>query len=153
MRSLRAAYGAGPLHLLALLGCFALTGYVLAQLAGNPSLPRMLVWFAGAIVAHDLIAFPVYAGLDRLLGRLVPIGRRAPALVNHVRVPAAGSVLLLVVYLPGIIRQGSATYSAATGQTQQPFLERWLLITAVMFGVSAAIYLLRLGRRRWRDQP
>lgn len=44
------------------------------------------------------------------------------------------------MFLPGIIEQGASTYLAATGQTQQPFLGRWLLLTAAMFGASAIVY-------------
>jgi hypothetical protein len=49
------------------------------------------------------------------------------------------------MFFPGIIQQGSATYLAATGQTQQPFLSRWLLLTAAMFTVSALLYAIRLA--------
>ena len=48
------------------------------------------------------------------------------------------------MFFPGIIRQESATYVAATGQTQQPFLGRWLLLTAAMFIASALLYTIRL---------
>ncbi|HJQ01793.1 MAG TPA: hypothetical protein VJ851_09340 [Jatrophihabitans sp.] len=157
MRDLLAAarrcYGAQPLHLISLLACFALTGYVVEQLAGNPSLPRVLAWFGGAIVAHDLIAFPIYALADRAAARTPRRrGSRCPHYVNYLRVPAAGSALLLVVYLPGIIRQGGHAYHAATGQSQQPFLVRWLLLTAVLFAASALAYAIgcAAGRRARR---
>ncbi|MGB6512110.1 hypothetical protein [Mycobacterium sp.] len=42
---------------------------------------------------------------------------------------------------------------AATGQTRQPFLGRWLVLTAAMFGGSAVTYLVRAaiaGRRSGR---
>jgi hypothetical protein len=61
-----------------------------------------------------------------------------------------GAALTLLVFLPGIIQQGAPTYEAATGQTQQPFLGRWLLLTAAMFGVSAIAYATRLVRVRRR---
>jgi hypothetical protein len=64
--------------------------------------------------------------------------------VNYIRTPALGSGLLLLLFFPGMIQQGAPTYLAATGQTQQPFLDRWLLLTAVMFGVSALAYAVRL---------
>jgi hypothetical protein len=148
LAGVRRRYGAPLAHLLVLLACFALTGYVVSQLVSNPALPRMLAWFAGAIVAHDLVAFPIYAFLDRSVS--AGVDARDPATparwdgaVNHLRVPAAGSLLLLVVFLPGIIRQGAPSYHAATGQTQQPFLTRWLLLTAVFFALSAAVFLVR----------
>lgn len=128
-----------------LLGSFALTGYVIDLLQGNAALPRMLVWFAGALVVHDLVAFPLYAAIDRL-----GVTTFRPARVNYVRLPTAASALLLVVYLPGIIRQGGNTYLAATGQTQQPFLGRWILLSVLAFAISGVVYLARrvTGRRK-----
>ncbi|OBH20499.1 hypothetical protein [Mycobacterium sp. E3247] len=153
-------YGSRPLHLLILIAGFALLGYVVATVGPaalwNPQVwwQSIIVWFAAAIVAHDLVLFPVYALLDGLLSRTVArlVPPRVPV-VNHIRVPALGAGLTLLVFLPGIIKQGAATYSAATSQTQDPFLGRWLLLTAAMFGVSAAVYAARLataGRRPGR---
>ena len=80
-----------------LLGCLALGAvYAAHKVAGiSAQWPRMLVWFVAAAVLHDLLLFPVYTGLDRVLlvaDRAAP--RRVP-LVNHLRVPAALSALLL----------------------------------------------------------
>jgi hypothetical protein len=36
--------------------------------------------------------------------------------------------------------------SAVPGPTQQPFLDRWLLLTAAMFALSALTYAIRLRR-------
>ena len=58
--------------------------------------------------------------------------------------------LTLLIFLPGIIEQGAPTYRAATGQTQQPFLGRWLLLTAAMFALSAICYAARLAVARYR---
>ena len=43
------------------------------------------------------------------------------------------------------IQQGKFTYLAATGQTQQPFLGRWLLLVAALWGLSALAYAARLA--------
>lgn len=153
-------YGSGPVHLLTLIAGFALLGYVVVTIKPvtlwNPHVwwQSIIVWFAAAIVAHDLVLFPVYALLDALLSRTVvgPAPPRVPV-INHVRVPALGAGLTLLVFLPGIIKQGAPTYSAATGQTQDPFLGRWLLLTAAMFGLSAAIYAIRVARARRRPEP
>jgi hypothetical protein len=70
--------------------------------------------------------------------------------LNHLRVPALASGLTLLVFLPGILEQGAPTYLAATGQTQAPFLGRWLLLTAALFAASAVAYAIRVlanGRR------
>ena len=136
---LRRAYGAGPLHLLTLLSCFSLVGYAVTQLIGLPDVPRILVWFIGAIIAHDLVAYPLYSLADRVLRRRL----RTP-LINYVRVPALASALLFAIYYPGIIRQGQPSLHAASGQNQQPFLGRWLLLTAVVFAVSGIAYAARV---------
>jgi hypothetical protein len=154
----RALYGSSPVHLLTLIAGFALFGYVLATV-GPATLwnPRswwqsIVVWFAAAIIAHDLVLFPVYAAVDRLLvagNRIRPRPATSIPLVNYVRIPAMGAALTLLVFLPGIIGQGGATYAAATGLPQDGFLARWLLLTAAMFGVSAVAYAIRslLARR------
>ena len=69
-------------------------------------------------------------------------------MLNYVRVPALGAGLTLLMFLPGIIEQGAPTYAAATGQTQEPFLGRWLLLTAAMFTASAVLYAIRLVSAR-----
>lgn len=155
-------YGSHPLHLLTMIAGFALLGYVLTVFKPvtlwNPHVwwQSIIVWFAAAIVAHDLVLFPVYACVDRLLsrGRTRPSPARAEApALNYLRVPALGAGLTLLVFLPGIVKQGATTYRAATGQTQDPFLGRWLLLTAAMFAVSAGIYALRLTMARRRARP
>jgi hypothetical protein len=133
---------------------FALLGYILTTVKPatlwNPHSwwQSIAVWLAAAVIAHDLVLFPIYALADRVLSdrdnRQQP---RIPAR-DHVRVPALGSGLTLLVFLPGIIQQGAPTYLASTGQTQQPFLSRWLLLTAAMFAVSAAAYAIRRLRLR-----
>lgn len=136
-------------------GCFLLAGYAVVTIVGpgsggsgpygtDPSLPWMAVWFLGALVLHDVVLFPLYAGGDRLLTlalRAVP-ATRVP-LINHVRIPVLGSGLALLMFLPGIIRQGGATTLAATGLDQEPYRERWLWLTAALFAVSAVVWLVR----------
>jgi hypothetical protein len=156
-------YGSHPLHLLTMLAGFALLGYVLFTIGPktlwNPHVwwQSIVVWFAAAVIAHDLVLFPAYALADRLLR--FPAGRRprkpSVSAANHIRLPALGSALTLLVFLPGIIEQGAPAYQAATGQTQQPFLGRWILLTAALFGASAVVYAIRLAlvrRRRVTDQ-
>jgi hypothetical protein len=146
----RRAYGANPLHLLALVACFALTGYVATHLVHDPLIVRILIWFGGAVIGHDLVLFPLYAlanwSLAGLL-KLLPATRlnRAPVVspLNYLRTPALGTALLLVLFLPGIIQQGAGTFHNATGLTQAPYLGRWLVLTGVMFAVSAVVYAVR----------
>jgi hypothetical protein len=142
-------YGAPPAHLLVLVGCLALAGYAASFLLGDPALLRVLTWFVGAAVAHDLVLFPLYAMGDRVLGRLP---RLPVPLVNHVRVPLLGAGLTFLVFLPGIIRHGEATHLAATGLDQQPYLGRWLALVAAMVALSALVYLVRAVRQRSRSR-
>jgi hypothetical protein len=154
----RTFYGANPLHLLALVACFALAGYAVTFIVHDPSLPRILIWFVAAVIGHDLVLFPVYALVDRSMSTVLRPWTRAnrtPAVppLNYLRIPALGSGLLLLIFLPGIIEQGSSTYRAATGQTQEPFLGRWLLITAALFVISAVMYTVQLIRTRRTEHP
>lgn len=154
----RSFYGANPLHLLALLASFALVGYSVWVLGPtnlwDPKVwwQSLLVWFIGAIIAHDLILFPLYAFADRsLTGTLRAVrgrrggGKPAVPVLNYLRIPILATGLLFLVFFPGIISQGAGSYLTATGQTQDPFFARWLLLTGVIFGLSAILYAVRLG--------
>jgi hypothetical protein len=145
MRRIADRYGARPTHLMLVLASFALAGYAGSFLLGDPALLRVLAWFVGAAVVHDLVLFPLYALADRALGRLP---RPRVPLVNHVRVPLLGAGLTFLVFLPGIVRHGEATHLAATGFDQAPYLGRWLGLVAAMVAVSALVYVVRLARSR-----
>ena len=147
----RERYGASPLHLAALLGCFALAAYAALQASHGPLPVRMLVWFVGALVAHDLVLFPLYALADRGLGRLRRGDRHGPdGSVNWVRVPALLSAALLLVSLPLVLRHSEGAYGRASGLDESPYLGRWLVLTAILFGGSALLFAARtaLGRPR-----
>lgn len=159
-----AFYGANPLHLLGSIAAFALAGYVVIllgpQALWNPGVwwQSIGVWFVAAIVAHDLILFPLYALADRsLTGALDAVRGRRPAprvsAQNYVRVPTLAAGLSLLLFFPGIIEQGQDSYLSATGQTQQPFFGRWLLLVAVLYGLSALAYAGRLAVSARRGEP
>lgn len=146
-------YGAPIWQLPLLVAGFTVTGWIVLRLSGEATAVRMLIWFLAAVVAHDLVLYPLAATADRVLvtaagvdGRLRPGVRRA--VVNHVRVPALGAALLFLVYLPGILQLGGGAFSAATGLTQEPYLGRWLLVSATMFAVSGLLLAARLTLRR-----
>ena len=149
MRRFTDLYGDRPAHLAVMVACLAVAAYAATFLLGDPALLTVLIWFVGAALAHDLLLFPLYAAADRVLtgvaGRLPRF--RVP-IVNHVRVPALGAGLTLLMFLPGIIRQGGGTHLAATGLDQQPYLGRWLGLAAALFLVSAVLYLIRLALPR-----
>lgn len=163
MARFRAFYGASPLHLLGMLFCFALVACTVFTLGipelWNPSSwwQSILVWFVGAVVLHDLVLFPLCAFADRAVHKALraPGERRTgrPPRVsplNYLRVPGLSVGLLLLLFLPGIVKQGGPSYLSATGQTQEPFLQRWLLLALVIFGVSALAYVLALARSKKR---
>lgn len=153
-----AFYGSNPLHLLGTIAAFALAGYVVTllgpQALWNPKVwwQSIAVWFLAAIIAHDLVLFPLYALADRSVtsafaavrGRWKgPSPRVSP--LNYVRVPTLAAGLSLLLFFPGIIQQGQFSYVAATGQNQQPFFGRWLLLVAALYGLSALAYAGRLA--------
>lgn len=135
--------------LLALLASFAVAGYAgVRLLAGNPV--GIGTWFVGSAVVHDLVLFPLYAGVDAALVTLV---RRRPALatvagvpwLNYLRVPVVISGLLLLVWSPLILRLSTDTYLSASGLSPQPYLARWLAVTAVLFAISAVTLAVRVA--------
>ena len=213
-------YGAEPLHLLALLAAFALAGYAVRGVVEAGQWRGFALWFAVAIVGHDLLLFPLYSLADLSLRRLLPgrsaarrhdgaaepsarVGRNAahpgspaippsetrifdsrpaaagdsgpgepdpgelrpgrsssarpashysgssatgPPVINYIRVPAAFSLLLLLVWFPLILGLSSRTYHRASGLVTSPYLGRWLAVTGVLFAASAASYALALRR-------
>ena len=146
IKKLTAFYGAHPLQLVLLVAALGLAGYSALGVLATPAWLRVLIWFAAAIVLHDLVLFPVYAAADGLLVRAVSRW----GLVNYLRIPVLACALTFVLFLPGIIGQGAVTYQAATGLTQQPFLARWLVLCAVFFAISAVVFTLRRVAAHWR---
>lgn len=144
----RAVAGA---HLIVILAGLGLAGYAATRIvAGTDQWVRIAVWFVAAIVLHDLVAFPVYALLDRVVTGATGAGwsgtdadRRVP-LVNHVRVPALGCLLLLVVFLPQISGQGDGGFTHTSGLTPGPYGLRWLVLSAALFALSAVLYAVRV---------
>src|ERR1035438_131823 len=150
-------YGANPLHLLALLAAFALAGYAVRAVIAAGQFRGFAIWFAVAIIGHDLLLFPLYSLADLSVQRLLPrwASRRpartnppppGPPLVNYVRVPVAFSLLLLLVFFPLILGLSEPEYHRASGLTTQPYLWRWLAVTGVLFAASAVSYALAWRR-------
>ena len=98
----------------------------------------------GAVVAHDLVLFPLTALLDRIAQR-APGARAVPA-VNHLRVPALLSGLLFLVWFPLILGLSERRYETATRLSTDVYLPRWLAVTGALFIASALLYAVRLRR-------
>ncbi|MEW2521377.1 hypothetical protein [Actinacidiphila alni] len=157
----RGLYGESPWHLLTLLGCLAVCAYAAQRLLEYDWF-EVAKWIVLGALVHDLVLVPLYAGADWLLGRALRRGRPVPQpvagpgqdgaagaerdtavrVLNHLRVPAYLSLLLLLVYWP-LVFQDAEPYAGATGLDPTVFLGRWLLITAVLFGLSALLFTLR----------
>ncbi len=155
MRRLTRWYGAHPLHLLALMGSFAVAGYAAVRLVAERPV-GVALWFLGAAVGHDLVLLPLYAIAQ---GTVVAAWRRRwPRLpivpwVNYVRVPVALSALLLLVWSPLIFRL-SNNYEGTTGLSSSGYLGRWLLVSGALFFASAVALAVRLrGVRRSNRRP
>jgi hypothetical protein len=152
MNALRRRYGDHALHLIAAVATFALVGYAFIEVARNPAPLSFALFFAGAVVCHDLIAFPLYSLLDRVAG--VAAGRRVPGGINFVRVPALLSGFALVVWFPLILGLDPDAYERAAGRAPADYLGRWLALTAALFVISGVVYALTARRsRRGRDRP
>jgi len=139
----RRRYGAHPAHLLVLLAGFAIAGLALKVLLGFRT-RDVGQWFVGSAVLHDTVLVPAYIGVD---AALVAVWRRHPGRVpwlNHVRIPAAFSGMLLLIWSPEILRKATF-FQHQTGRSTDPYLAHWLFVSAVVFGVSALAYLIR----RW----
>jgi hypothetical protein len=148
---LRRWYGAPLRHLLALLASFALAGYAIQAVAAAGQWRGFALWFGAAIVGHDLLLFPVYSLADRMLRQF--LRRRqacaapaAPPVLNYLRVPAAFSLLLLLVWFPLILGLSSDRYQRASGLSTSPYLWRWLAVTSAAFAASAVWYAVSLRR-------
>ncbi|QUW92554.1 hypothetical protein KE639_03792 [Streptomyces sp. V17-9] len=130
-----------PLQILLLCCSFALAGYAGVRLLAGDWF-GVALWFVGAALLHDLVLLPLYAAADRAVVRGLGAVRHR-AWVPYVRVPAAFSGLLLLVWFPLIGGRVDARYRSVAALSAEGFLARWLLITAVLFGGSA---LLLAGR-------
>jgi hypothetical protein len=156
--SFRRCYGASPLHLVGHLLALAIIAFAVDRIVSgggvSSAVQKMLMWYLGLVIAHDLIFVPLYTGLDRVvhraLVRLSSRRRAGIAMINHVRVPLMISGLLLIIYGPLIARLSDPDYFAVTGHHLEHYLRNWLLITGVLFLGSGAIYLLRVSRLKTR---
>jgi hypothetical protein len=163
----RRLYGERVLHLIILLAALALAAYAVSVLGlkglYNPRVwwQSIGVWFAVAVIGHDLVLFPLYALAERLIPaprrqrRRDGVGQREQSrlpLTNYVRIPTMAAGLTFLLFLPGIIEQGAVTYRNATGLTQAPFLHRWLLLVAAAYLISATWYVVKRIRLHYAQR-
>jgi hypothetical protein len=148
-RHVRLRYGASPLHLVAHLAGLAAVAYALSRFLRSETgqLMSLVLWLVGGALLHDLVFLPFYSLLDRITRALT-----GPH-VNYVRVPAAISGALLLVYFPLILGKAPGTYERNAGHAPPDYAARWLAITAAAFAVSAVAALARHRSRRRGRAP
>jgi hypothetical protein len=149
-------YGENPLHLVALVASMLIASAAIVgwfdAFPGSTTL-KIIVWFVAAIVAHDLVALPLYSLLDRIAFGAIGLraagqgGAEVPGYV-HVRVPTLLSGLLFLVFFPQVLRLGDHNFFEASGFHQRVFLARFLLTCGAMFAISGLAYAVRLARAR-----
>jgi hypothetical protein len=155
-------YGAGPLHLALALASLVVAGWVALQIHGFGTGTAVAVWLFGAILAHDLVLLPLYSLAGLLAARATGAhrsgrggaGTPAPAALlrlNHVRVPVLISALLFVLFFPSILGLSDG-FEGTSGQSADPYLGRWLALSALLFAGSGLLYAVR-RRRAARARP
>lgn len=140
---MRARYGSSPLHLVLHVALFAAFAWVALQIADAREAQNIALWFVAAIVLHDVALLPFYSAVDRVARRGLP---RGAAAVNHVRIPAALSALLFLLFFPPILGRNEGSFARVAGVEPSGYLERWLLVTAALFAASALLYVVRSRR-------
>jgi hypothetical protein len=93
-------------------------------------------------VLHDLALLPFYSALDGVVRPGEPSGA-----VNHLRVPAALSALLLLLFFPPILVLNDGSFARVSGVEPEGYLMKWLLVTAALFTASSVLYVVRSRRR------
>jgi hypothetical protein len=126
---------------LAYLVLLPLAAWALLRIFAVDGTGHILLWLVGAVIAHDLILLPLYAGFDRASQRVL----RGPA-INYIRIPLGLALLLALVYLPQLTGKGDPQYRRVSGQGFDAPVERWLLATVALFAISGLVGLVRRQR-------
>lgn len=143
-------YGCNPIHLLGVIFCYSLVTYSGIKLFSNVSIWIALAFPLG-IALHDFVLFPLYRKANHALTnyqlKRERQGKTSLLWINHVRVPVVISFLLLLSYFPIILRLASDR-PLYTGLSQDPYLYRWLLVSAALAAGSALAYFLRKRQKQ-----
>ncbi|MBY6537898.1 hypothetical protein HQ325_04360 [Rhodococcus sp. BP-349] len=159
---MRRLYGAGVAHAAVLVVSFVIAGAAVLTL-GVDALwnsdrwwQSIAVWFVGAAILHDLVLYPLYSLADRATRPTRNWTVRQVPVRQHIRAPALGAALTLLVFFPGILNTDDTAIVAATGLGRDPYLERWLWLVAAIVAISVAVFLVRVlaaARRPSRGMP
>jgi hypothetical protein len=119
-------------------------GYGVLRVLDTPERADVLEWFVGLNLGHDLVLLPLYSLAGVALGVLT---RGRAVLALHLKAAAALSGLLLLTWFPLVLELPGERFRRASGRGPEAYLERWLLVSAVLFAVALVLYLLRRGTR------
>ncbi len=133
-------YGASPIHLLAHLVLLPLAGWAVLTVLDFRAASNVVMWLVGAVILHDFVLLPAYSAADGVTRRFTG------GAINYVRVPAGLSLLMLLVFWGTIRGKGEGGFRRVSGLEYDGYVTRWLLVSAGLFAISGALYLLR-GRR------
>jgi hypothetical protein len=138
-----------------MLATFSVAGYALTRIRAQGGLGGVIVWFAAALILHDLVGWPLYTLADRLLSRWSRRERnnriRSVPWINHVRIPAMVSGVLLFISFPLVLRLSGPAYQGLSGVSESSYLGHWLLVSGLLFAASGLLYAFRLWRARRRE--
>jgi len=129
---MRRLYGASALHLLGVVASLAFAVYAGQRLLSSDG-PGVGTWWVAGILFHDIALVGLYTLIDRLF-------RRFPWR-NYVRVPAALSGLLLLMWSPLILRLADR-YESTSGRDIDPYLGNWVKVTVALFAGSLLTYVV-----------
>ena len=143
-------YGASPVHLLAHLALLPLVAWAVLQVLDFRGARDVVVWFVAALVLHDLVLVGAYSALDRVWQRARV---RGIPVVNHLRAPAVASGVSFLVFFPLILGKSDGNLRYVSGVAPSGYLERWLLLVAVVWALSALVLGVRLARAEQLEHP
>jgi hypothetical protein len=125
-----------------------IAGWALLTVLDFRAADNVVLWLVAAVILHDLILLPAYSGLDRL-ARFA-----ARDAINYIRVPGGLSLLMLLVFWSTIRGKGDGAFHYVSGLRYDGYAQRWLLVSAGLFAVSGALYLVRrVGSRPRSVRP
>ncbi len=152
MTKFKQLYGAGPLNLLGHAILIGVAAWALSIMFRAPFAPQplnLILWLVGGAIVHDLVFLPAYSAVNVLATRLF---KGSPS-INYLRVPVIISGVLLLAFLPRIANRQPQNFERALGDAPPDYLGRWLLITALLFAASLAIWGVQQLRGRARPDP
>ncbi|MBO9534795.1 MAG: hypothetical protein J7513_17610 [Solirubrobacteraceae bacterium] len=143
-------WGTSPWLLAGHLAVILVAAYALSVMFQERFAPRpfnLILWLVGGAVLHDAVLLPAYSALNVVAAKALKTsnggGIRRIMVLNHVRVPAVISGVLLLVFSPRIFAGQPQNYERALGHPPPDYLARWLAVTAALFVLSGLLFAVR----------